>query len=81
VVLFPLKLVKGDKTKPKEMYKWDFLSCLPPPYNPEASASQVESQDQDGDSSQEPMEVQHKLPSEPPSDYPSALASTSGHSP
>jgi hypothetical protein len=54
VVLFPLKLGKGDKTKPKEtLSKWDTLSYLPPPYNPEASASQVESQDQDGDSSQE----------------------------
>jgi hypothetical protein len=66
MVLFPLKLVKGDKTELKETFcKGDPLSCLPPPYNLEASASQMESQDWDEDSSQELPEVQHKLPFEP----------------
>jgi hypothetical protein len=51
MVLFPSKLGKGDKTEPKETsLKWDPLSCLPPPYNPEALTFQAESKDQDGDS-------------------------------
>jgi hypothetical protein len=74
-VLFPLKLRKGDKTEQKETFsKWDPLSCLLPPYNSETSASQVESQDQDRDSSQETPEVQLKLPSESPGDTLSAVA-------
>jgi hypothetical protein len=79
VILFPLKLEKGDKTESKETSKWDPLSCLPPAYNPEASAFQAESQDQDGDSSQEFPEAQPELHSEPPSNYSSASVSTSGH--
>jgi hypothetical protein len=50
VVLFPLKLGKGDKSELKESSsKWDPLFCLPPPYRLEALASWVESQDRDGD--------------------------------
>jgi hypothetical protein len=67
VVLFPLKLGKGDTIEPRETSsKWDPLSYLPLPYNPEALASQVESQDQDEDSSQEAQEAQPEFPSEPP---------------
>jgi hypothetical protein len=80
MVLFPLKLGKGDKAVPKETpSKQDPLSCLPFPYNPEALASQVESQDQDGDSSQRLLGTKPEFPSEPPSDSPSPSASTSGH--
>jgi hypothetical protein len=59
VILFPLKLGKGDKTELKETAsKWDPLFCLPPRYNPEFSACQAESQDQDGNSCQELLVAQ-----------------------
>jgi hypothetical protein len=51
VVLFPLKLGKGDKIELKETSsKWDPLSHSPPHYNLDALVSQAEPQDQDGDS-------------------------------
>jgi hypothetical protein len=75
VACCPLKLRKGDKTELKETFsKWDPLSYLPPPYNLEALAFQVESQDWDGDHSQELLEVQTELLSEPLSDSLSAVA-------
>jgi hypothetical protein len=52
VTLFPLKLGKKDRGKQKEKSpKWDSLSCLPPPSNPEAS--QATPQDQEKDPNQE----------------------------